>query len=146
MERSRQIRETLIMLILLGSFLFCGSGKEAKASGTEDTITLPIDGILCHQQAGELFDGINEERAKRGIHELIWDSGYEEIARIRAIETSVFFSHLLPSAEEEVNIGVGKYNQSVVAECLTCGSLDKNGSTTRKTASNGRLFSGSISR
>ena len=88
MERARQIRETLIMLILLGSFLFCGSGKEAKASGTEDTITLPIDGILCHQQAAELFDGIKEERAKRGIHELIWDSGYEEIAGLRAIRGS----------------------------------------------------------
>ena len=116
---------TLIMLIFLSVFLYSGLEK-VKAADTEDTITFPIDGILCHQQAGELFDEINEERAKRGIHELIWDSGYEKIAKIRSIETSVYFSHLLPSAEETLNIGVGKYNRSIVTECLTCGSLDVN--------------------
>ena len=123
MARKITMMSTLIMLIFLSVFLYSGLEK-VKAADTEDTITFPIDGILCHQQAGELFDEINEERAKRGIHELIWDSGYEKIAKIRSIETSVYFSHLLPSAEETLNIGVGKYNRSIVTECLTCGSLD----------------------
>ena len=57
---------TLIMLIFLSVFLYSGLEK-VKAADTEDTIMFPIDGILCHQQAGELFDEINEERAKRGI-------------------------------------------------------------------------------
>jgi len=124
MARKRMMILYLIMTLLLGTFVPAGFREEAIAADDGDTITLPIDGILCHQQAGELFDEINEERAKRGIHELIWDSGYEKIAGIRAIETSVYFSHLLPSAEETLNIGVGKYNRSIVTECLTCGSLD----------------------
>ena len=123
MARKITMMSTLIMLIFLSVFLYSGLEK-VKAADTEDTITFPIDGILCHQQAGELFDEINKERAKKGIHELIWDSGYEKIAKIRSIETSVYFSHLLPSAEETLNIGVGKYNRSIVTECLTCGSLD----------------------
>lgn len=123
MARKITMMSTLIMLIFLSVFLYSGLEK-VKAADTEDTIMFPIDGILCHQQAGELFDEINEERAKRGIHELIWDSGYEKIAKIRSIETSLYFSHLLPSAEETLNIGVGKYNRSIVTECLTCGSLD----------------------
>ena len=57
MERARQIRETLIMLILFGSFLFCGSGKEAKASGMEDTITLSIDGIKTVTERRWIFTG-----------------------------------------------------------------------------------------
>lgn len=124
MVRNRMMLLYMMMVIFLAVFLYTGLREKVKAADTEDTITFPIDGILCHQQAGELFDEINEERAKRGIHELIWDRGYEKIAKIRSIETSVYFSHLLPSAEETLNIGVGKYNRSIVTECLTCGSLD----------------------
>ena len=124
MVRNRMMLLYMMMVIFLAVFLYTGLREKVKAADTEDTITFPIDGILCHQQAGELFDEINKERAKKGIHELIWDSGYEKIAKIRSIETSVYFSHLLPSAEETLNIGVGKYNRSIVTECLTCGSLD----------------------
>ena len=79
MARKITMMSTLIMLIFLSVFLYSGLEK-VKAADTEDTIMFPIDGILCHQQAGELFDEINEERAKRGIHELIWDCGYEEVS------------------------------------------------------------------
>ena len=103
MARNRMMMLHLIIMLLLAAFLYPGFREEVKASGAEDPITLPIDGILCHQQAGELFDEINEERRNRGIQELVWDSGYESIVGIRSIETSVYFSHLLPSAEEELS-------------------------------------------
>ena len=56
MARNRMRMLHLMIMILLAAFLYPGFREEVKASGAEDQITLPIDGILCHQQAGELFN------------------------------------------------------------------------------------------
>ena len=73
----------------------------------------------------ELFDRINAKRRENGLNELIWDSGYGEIAGIRSIETSVYFTHILPSSDDGVKglrfigvndeYGISQEGEAVVA-------------------------------
>ena len=72
---------------LLGATTFSSADEEFPF------IMVPVNGSFHQTEASGILLDVNDERARLGRSELVWDGYLEETAMQRAVEISVLFSH-----------------------------------------------------
>ena len=84
-----------ISLMLSLVILICSAFPAAQAFA-EENLVLPIDVTENYDYAEEVLRLVNEERNKVGASPLTMDKSLLDAAMLRAVETSLYFSHTRP--------------------------------------------------
>lgn len=78
-------------LLIFLFWILTGIGVSA-----EETVTVRLDGIQDYDQAKQVYEMVNQERAAAGLNTLVWDAQLTQDAMQRAAELAVYYSHTRP--------------------------------------------------
>lgn len=91
---ARKTKTGLLKLLLLAFVLWLLTGIGVFAE--QATVTVRLDGIQDYDQAKQVYEMVNQERAAAGANALVWDAQLTQDAMQRAAELAVYYDHTRP--------------------------------------------------
>lgn len=91
---SKSLKKTILFLAVFILFLYLGSSSVFATN-----VSIPVTCYLNQSSAIEVFNIVNQERAKAGKPALVWDAALENVAMQRAAEIAGFFTHTRPNGQ-----------------------------------------------
>lgn len=95
MKRIKMSLSMLLSIIMLSSVVI-GCNPSVSAS---DTYEIQVSGVCNYDKSNEVLKLVNEQRSKNGLGSLIMDTELLNAAIKRAMEASIYFSHIRPSGK-----------------------------------------------
>lgn len=112
----------ILLLIITKESTATLPGQIEEINGTTieietETIEFEIDKPSILEE--EVFDLINDIRKEEGLNTLEWNSDLYDVAKIRAEEASVFWSHTRPDGSEWYTVSKSVHGENLARKYLT---------------------------
>lgn len=103
-KNNEKFRKKMVCFFLAGAVAFAGGNWEWRfpmiLTGNMKSYAAEVETDTAMKEIGiDIVRLVNEERARFGLPELIWDSEIAEAASVRAEEQKSAFSHIRPGGE-----------------------------------------------
>jgi uncharacterized repeat protein (TIGR02543 family) len=124
-RRIKAVSKAPMIALLVVALLFGLPGAsiagpdEAYAEGTGYTAT--VTGTLNYAMAFRVLSLVNNERAAEGLDPLTMSADMLDVAKLRAAEVSMYFSHTRPSGEDWFTAADAIGGISILAENIAAG-------------------------